>query len=94
MTEPNKRDSRYNVLLGALCVNAKDDNDEEKFVEFPFSFKGKSAWELSEDCGYDDLNDQINNWLQRNGYEGWFMDDEAVLVDNQDSVDPRAVMID
>jgi hypothetical protein len=91
MADSNEMVSRHNVLLGAMCM---DYEGEEKFIEIPFSFEGKDLWETHEDCRYDDLNTNFNDWLQNNGYKGWFIDDEIVFVVNQESINPKAVMVE
>ena len=83
----------YYVLLMAECLN--ENTAEEKVIEVPFKFASKKLWEYHSDDYFDDIAEQFNEWLQNNGYRGWYMDDAIETVksiNSKDAISPCEVL--
>jgi hypothetical protein len=55
----------FYVMLVSECVN--ENTGEEKAIEAHFKFASQELWEEHCDNTFDQLGEQFNEWLQKNG---------------------------
>ncbi len=85
-------DNKYHYLveLCAGCIN-KETGDEES-LNAPFLFKSPKNEEIASQDGYELLYDDFNDWLQKYGKKGWFVDDELIFYKEiTEAIDPIIV---
>nr|QBK87501.1 MAG: uncharacterized protein LCMAC201_04110 [Marseillevirus LCMAC201] len=48
---------------------------KSKALSADFEFASEETYDIYEGDSYDDLGDKFNDWLQMNGFGGWYIDD-------------------
>lgn len=62
----------YDVILCVEVCHAE--TDKEKTITFPCRFKDEESWQDHLDDDFDMIKDDINEYLQRTGHGGWYVD--------------------